>query len=50
LQIPSDDEITLKLAMLYEGECTELGPLAAARKFGFSKPRSNQVSSAKHPD
>ena len=26
LQIPNHDEITLKLAMLYEGECTGSGP------------------------
>ncbi len=37
-KIPQDDEIPLKLAMIYEGECTDLGPLAAARKFGYSKP------------
>ena len=43
LQIPDDDEITLKLAMIYEGECTDLGPLAAARKFGYSKPRYFQL-------
>ena len=43
LQIPNDDEITLKLAMIYEGECTDLGPLAAARKFGYSKPRYFQL-------
>jgi hypothetical protein len=42
-KIPKDDEITLKLAMIYEGECTELGPLAAARKFGYSKPRYFQL-------
>ena len=46
LQIPNDDEISLKLAMIYEGECTELGPLAAARKFGFSKPRYFQLRHA----
>jgi hypothetical protein len=43
LEIPAHDEITLKLAMIYEGECTELGPLAAARKFGYSKPRYFQL-------
>ena len=43
LQIPNDDEITFKLAMSYEGECTGLGPLAAARKFGYSKPRYFQL-------
>jgi hypothetical protein len=42
-KIPKDDEITLKLAMIYEGECTALGPLAAARKFGYSKPRYFQL-------
>ncbi len=42
-KIPQDDEITLKLAMIYEGECTDLGPLAAARKFGYSKPRYFQL-------
>ena len=43
LQIPNDDEITFKLAMIYQGECTGLGPLAAARKFGCSQPRSFQL-------
>ncbi|MHC1763117.1 MAG: hypothetical protein AB9869_22940 [Verrucomicrobiia bacterium] len=38
-----DDEITLKLAMLYEGECDGLGPLEAARKFGYSKQRYFQL-------
>ena len=42
-KLPDDDEITLKLAMIYEGECTDLGPLAAARKFGYSKPRYFQL-------
>jgi hypothetical protein len=42
-EIPHDDEITLKLAMIFEGECTPLGPLAAARKFGYSKPRYFQL-------
>jgi hypothetical protein len=43
LSIREDDPITRKLAMLYEGECTELGPLAAARKYGFSKQRYFQL-------
>ena len=43
LQIPNHDEITFKLAMIYEGECTDLGPLAAARKFNYSKPRYFQL-------
>ena len=43
LLVRPDDEITLKLAMLYEGQCEGLGPLAAARKFGFSKQRYFQL-------
>ena len=38
-----NDEITLKLTMLYEGDCEGLGPLAAARKFGYSKQRYFQL-------
>jgi len=43
LLVLPDDEITLKLAMLYEGECDGLGPLEAARKFGYSKQRYFQL-------
>ncbi len=43
LAVPEDDEITLKLAMLYEGECEGLGPTAAARKFGYTKQRYYQL-------
>ena len=43
-----DDEITRKLAMLIEGECQGLGPLRAARKFGFSKQRYFQLRHAFH--
>ena len=39
LAVRADDEITRKLSMLIEGECEGLGPLEAARKFGFSKQR-----------
>ena len=42
LVIP-DDEITLKLAMLIEGECEGLGPLKAAEKYGYSKQRYFQL-------
>jgi hypothetical protein len=45
LPVPQDDEITLKLLMLCEGE-VELGPLAAAAKFGFSKQRYFQLRAA----
>lgn len=37
LAVPQGDEISRKLAMLYEGECGGLGPTRAARKFGYSK-------------
>jgi hypothetical protein len=43
LAVLPQDEITLKLAMLYEGECGGLGPLEAARKFGYSKQRYFQL-------
>ena len=46
LTVPPSDEITLKLAMLYEGECEGPGPLAAAHKFGFSKQRYFQLRQA----
>lgn len=43
LEFPSQDEITLKFAMLYEGECEGMGATAAARKFGYSKQRYFQL-------
>jgi transposase len=43
LPAPRDDEITFKLAMLYEGQCEGLGPTRAARKFGYSKQRYFQL-------
>ncbi len=43
LLVLPDDEITLKLAMLFEGDCDGLGPLEAARKFGYSKQRYFQL-------
>ena len=46
LPIREDDEITRKLAMLIEGECEGLGPLKAAKKFGFSKQRYFQIRQA----
>ncbi len=48
LTVSADDEITRKLAMLIEGECQGLGPLRAARKFGFSKQRYFQLRQAFH--
>lgn len=43
LLVPPDDELTLKLAMLYEGQCEDLGPTHAAAKFGYSKQRYFQL-------
>ncbi len=43
LAVHAGDEVTLKLAMLYSGECTDLGPLQAAASFGFSKQRYFQL-------
>lgn len=41
--LPEDDEITRKLAMLFEGECEDLGPTRAALKYGYSKQRYFQL-------
>jgi hypothetical protein len=41
--IPADDQITLKVAMLFEGQCEGLGATQAARKFGYSKARYFQL-------
>ncbi len=46
LSVLPGDEVTLKLAMLLEGECSDLGPLQAALKFGFSKQRYFQIRHA----
>lgn len=43
LTAPASDAILPKFAMLYEGECEGLGPLAAAKKFGYSKQRYFQL-------
>ncbi len=43
LPIRPEDEITLKLAMLYEGQCEGLGATRAAKKFGYSKARYFQL-------
>lgn len=44
--VPEDDEITFKLAMLFEGQCEGLGATAAAKKFGYSKQRYFQLLKA----
>jgi transposase len=43
LSIREDDEITRKLAMLFEGQCEGLGPLKAAKKFGYTRQRYHQI-------
>jgi len=43
LNVPQGDEITRKLAMLFEGECEGLGPARAAAKFGYSRQRYFQL-------
>src|SRR5213593_4013272 len=43
LLVLPEDEITLKLAMLYEGQCEGLGPTKAATKFGYTKGRYFQL-------
>ena len=46
LAVPEGDEITRKLAMIFEGECEGLGPVAAAHKFGYTKQRYYQLLQA----
>ena len=43
LLLSADDEITLKLAMIFEGQCEGSGPTKAASKFGYSKARYFQL-------
>jgi len=38
-----DDEITLKLGMIFEGECEGIGPTKAAEKFGYTRQRYYQL-------
>ena len=46
IAVPDDDEITFKLALLFEGKCEGLGATAAAKKFGYSKQRYFQLLKA----
>jgi len=43
IEVREDDEITLKLVMLFEGECLGLGSTKASKKFGYSKQRYYQL-------
>jgi hypothetical protein len=46
LAVSPHDEVTCKLAMLIAGECLGLGPVEAARAFGYSKQRYFQLRNA----
>jgi hypothetical protein len=43
LSVSDKDEVTRKLAMLIEGECEGLGPVQAAKKFGYTRQRYFQI-------
>ena len=43
LPVKEDDQITIKLAMLFEGQCEGLGPTKAAEKFGYTRQRYYQI-------
>ena len=46
LAVVEDDDISRKLAMLIEGECEGVGPVKAAKKYGFTKQRYFQLRAA----
>lgn len=46
LPIAPDDQASLKLIMLLQGECTEIGPGKAAKNFDYSKSRYYQIRDA----
>jgi len=43
IPINEDDEITVKVGMLFEGECEGVGASRAARKFGYTRQRYYQI-------
>jgi hypothetical protein len=43
LPVKEEDQITLNLAMLFEGQCEGLGPSKAAEKFGYTRQRYYQI-------
>jgi len=43
IPIKEGDEITLRLAMLFEGECEGIGATKAADKFGLTRQRYHQL-------
>lgn len=46
LSVPPGDQASLKMAMLLQGECTQVGPTQAAKKFHYSKSRYYQLREA----
>jgi len=46
LAVRPDDEVVRKLLMLIEGDCEGLGPLQAAKKYGYTKQRYFQIRAA----
>jgi hypothetical protein len=46
LAVRSDDEVVRKLMMLIEGQCEGLGPLRAAKKYGYTRQRYFQIRAA----
>jgi transposase len=46
LPIKSEDKVSRQIAMLIEGKCLGLGPIKAAKKYGYSKQRFFQVLKA----
>ena len=46
LQIPKDDEVCRRLAMLIEGQCDGIGPAKAAQEYDFSRQRYYQILAA----
>jgi len=43
IPLKQDDEITLKLGMLFEGECEGSGRTGTAEKFGYTRQRYHQI-------
>ena len=46
LPLQPDDIVARRLAMLYEGKCTMLGPAKAAQKYGYTRQRFYQLYNA----
>jgi len=43
LPVPPGDHATVKMIMLLQGECTDVGPTRAAKNFNYSKSRYYQI-------